>query len=129
MVENVDYKAPLFEWMLTDTCGLTSTGTLVGVPSVSLTTGTSYNNSQSVYQGNAVRFNGSAGVYAYTSTSSLFNVGYFNTGFTMSGWYSFESIPNSDGMCFFEFGYLSGGSYTFLISFWLFKFGLYYYLS
>ena len=32
MMENLDFVAPQFEWMLTDSCGLTATGNVSGAP-------------------------------------------------------------------------------------------------
>jgi hypothetical protein len=87
LIEDRDFPAPQLEWMLTDQCGVSSTGRLANIPAMIASAGTAYNASQSLLQGNALWMNGVQGVNCSTPLTSLLNFNYTQTGFTISGWY------------------------------------------
>jgi hypothetical protein len=94
--------------MLTDSCGLQSTGNLSGAPSMNLTSDITYSASQSAYQGNAIKLNGSLynSASAYSNMLNLPMTG----GFTLSGWYYIEKTKSSSLFCDFAYTTASGSS-------------------
>lgn len=131
IVESESYPAPYSEWMLTDQCGLTATGSspaTSNAPAMQLTAGITYQTSQSALQGNALRLNGDSNVFANTATSSLLlNLQYMTAGYSCGAWLYLEQFsPTGFAIC--EFFYASGSSVALGSHFWLFQGGFFYHL-